>query len=379
MEKELNLNNNNNNAKKITLVVLGLIIAIIVGAGSMYYFIGANPEMFQKIITEVVEKKNVTVTDTGLADAVEKLSNAVVVVQNYQNGNLVWTGSGVVYKSENGTAYILTNHHVIESGDEIRVEFTNGSNEVVKVVGSDKYADIAVLSLDESKIMSVAQMGSSANARVGDTVFTIGAPLDASAYSGTVTRGIISGKDRLVSVSLSSSKTSDWVMSVLQTDAAINSGNSGGPLANANGEVIGINSLKLASSGVEGMGFAIPIETALEYAELIESGKEISRPYLGVSMLNLADAKMYDPSISSISIENGAYVTTVENNSPASKAGLQKGDIITKIDGKNVVSVAFLKYLLYQHDVGDKMEITVYRNNKEVNLTIELSVSSNSL
>jgi len=378
MEKELN-QNNNNNAKKITLVVLGLIIAIIVGAGSMYYFIGANPEMFQKIITEVVEKKNVTVTDTGLADAVEKLSNAVVVVQNYQNGNLVWTGSGFVYKSENGTAYILTNHHVIESGDEIRVEFTNGSNEVVKVVGSDKYTDIAVLSLDESKIISVAQMGSSTNARVGDTVFTVGAPLDASAYSGTVTRGIISGKDRLVSVSLSNSKTSDWVMCVLQTDAAINSGNSGGPLANANGEVIGVNSLKLASNGVEGMGFAIPIETALEYAELIESGKEISRPYLGVSMLNLADAKIYDPSISSISIENGAYVTAVENNSPASKAGLQKGDIITKIDGKNVVSVAFLKYLLYQHNVGDKMEITVYRNNKEVNLTIELSVSSNSL
>ena len=339
--------------------------------GVMYYF----PEPFMKTITEeqIKEIKNVTITDTGLADAVEKVYDAVVVVKTYANEQLYATGTGFVYKVEDGKAYILTNNHVIEKGDSIRVEFINGSIEEVTVNGKDMYSDTAVLSLDSDKITKIASMGSSEDARIGDTVFTVGAPVNANTYSGTVTRGILSGKNRLVSVSLSNSNTSDMMMSVLQTDAAINSGNSGGPLMNANGEVIGITSLKLATTGVEGMGFAIPIETALHYAEHLEKGENIDRPYLGVSMRSLAEAQYYHFNIRDIELEEGVYLEMVEAGSAAAKAGLKEGNIITEIDGKKVNSVAYLRYLLYNHNVGDTMKVKVWRDGIMEEIDIELT------
>ncbi|HIR74304.1 TPA: trypsin-like peptidase domain-containing protein, partial [Candidatus Ventrenecus avicola] len=340
----------------------------------IYFF----PEPFVKTITEQTEVRNVTVTDTGIADAVDKLYDAVVVVKTYVDGQLYATGTGFVYKEDGDTAYILTNNHVIEGGDEIYVEFTDGSNVITTVEGSDSYSDIAVLSVDSSYVTTVAQIGSSEEARVGDTVFTVGAPIDSSTYSGTVTRGIVSGKNRLVSVSSSNSGTSDMMMSVLQTDAAINSGNSGGPLANANGEVIGITSLKLSSgsttsASIEGMGFAIPIETALDYAEKLERGETIERPQLGISMRNLSDAMYYHyQELRNIDIDAGVYVEEVTSGSPAADAGIRVGDIIISADGKDVDNLAYLRYLLYTHDVGDTMELTIYRNGDEVNLTVTL-------
>lgn len=349
----------------------------VLGAVAVFAFLYYSPEAFQKVITETVETKNVSITDNGIAEAVEKVYDAVVVVKTYKGKELYSTGTGFVYEIDGNIAHILTNHHVIESGDEVYVQFTDGRNEKVQIVGSDKYADIAVLSLEANDSVKVASIGNSETARVGDTVFAVGAPLDASTYSGTVTRGVISGKNRLVSVSLSSSRTSDWVMSVLQTDAAINSGNSGGPLSNGNGEVIGIASLKLVNDGIEGMGFAIPIETAMEYAMKIVKGEAIERPYLGVQMANLSDAQyaLY-PRLENIDITQGVYISKVENGSPAEKAGIQAGDIITKMDGEEVSSLAYLRYLLYQHDIGDEIKIVVYRNDKEQDLTIKLTVAN---
>lgn len=345
--------------------------------GGMYFF----PDTFGKVITETVEKtvetRNVTIHDTGIAEAVDKIYDAVVVVKNYKEKELYSTGTGFVYEIDGNTAYILTNHHVIEGGDEIFVQFTDGNSVKTKVVGSDKYADIAVLQMEANDSVKIASIGSSESLRVGDTVFAVGAPLDASTYSGTVTRGIISGKNRLVSVSLSSTNTSDWVMSVLQTDAAINSGNSGGPLSNANGEVIGITSLKLATTGVEGMGFAIPIETAMEYAHKIMNGEKIERPYLGVSMANLSDARYaFYPRLENLSITSGVYISKIDSDSPAEKAGIQVGDIITKADGEEVSTLAYLRYRLYQHDVGEEMTLMVYRDGKEIELHVELNIAS---
>ena len=168
--------------------------------------------------------------------------------------------------------------------------------------------------------------------RVGDTVFAIGSPLDSSVYSWSVTRGVLSGKDRKVEVSTTNTSANDWIMQVLQTDAAINSGNSGGPLCNSNGEVIGINNMKLITSGVEGMGFAIPIEEAAAYADAIINGKNITRPTLGITM---AENK------------NGVLVSEVRANSVAANAGLQKGDVITAINDEKVVNMASLKYALF--------------------------------
>ena len=278
---------------------------------------GCFYEYYLKNLVIETTKKEVTVTDKGIAEAVEKVYDSVVVVECYYRNKLYSTGTGFVYKITDDKAYILTNHHVIENGDDVKVVFTNNEKETVKVVGSDAYSDIAVLSVDKEDIISVAELGSSENLKVGDTAFAVGAPLDSSTYAWTVTRGIISGKDRVV-------ETSSNVMKVLQTDTAINSGNSGGPLCNSNGEVIGITNMKLASSSIEGMGFAIPIETAIKMADELMDGKEISRPYIGVE-IGLARESYY-------SEETYVYIHSVEKDSPAEKAGLKAGDIILKVD-----------------------------------------------
>lgn len=351
-------------------------VSALIGAGAVMLCINFYPDLFSKVVTETIETKNVSITDNGIAEAVDKIYDAVVVVKTYKNKELYSTGTGFVYEINGKTAHILTNNHVIESGDDVYVQFTDGNSVKVEIVGNDKYADIAVLKMEANDSVKVASLGSSESLRIGDTVFAVGAPLDASTYSGTVTRGIISGKNRLVSVSLTNSNSTDWVMSVLQTDAAINSGNSGGPLANANGEVIGITSLKLVNSGVEGMGFAIPIETAMEYAKKIVNGEEIQRPYLGVSMYNLSDAKYRVPGLNKIPISQGVYVQNVESGSPSDAAGIKAGDIITKINNEEVPTYAYLRYLLYQHDVGDEITVTIYRDGKEENKTIKLTVAS---
>lgn len=362
--------------RKSDLTPFLCIVSIIVGALGMYllmYYVlptGSTSTVINK------SQKEVTVNENGIADAVEKLYDAVVVVEVYKNNQLLATGTGFVYKTENKKAYILTNNHVIEGGNEIRVIFTNGEEETVKVEGSDAYSDLAVLSLSEEAVVSVAEIGQSEDMRLGDTVFTVGAPLDTE-YYWTVTRGVLSGKDRMVEVALDNSNMNDYVMRVLQTDAAINSGNSGGPIANSNGEVIGITNMKLVSSGVEGIGFAIPIEDAVEYADSLISGADTSRPVLGVSMLNLTDKwYLYQQGITlNTELSNGAVVVEVQKGSPAANGNLKRGDIITEIDGKAVKNVAIMKYYLYKHKVGDTIELTIERAGKQEKLTIKLTVA----
>lgn len=353
-----------------------LIITFLLGALALYGVFYFFPNVIGTTVTKL--EKDVTVTDEGIADAVEKVYDSVVVVNTYVNGEAYSSGTGFVYKTEDGTAYLLTNNHVIESADDVYVTFTDGSIVQAQVVGSDVYSDIAVLSVDEDYIISVAEIGSSEKARLGDTVFAIGAPLD-SAYSWSVTRGIISGKDRLVEVELTSGNTTTpMVVNTLQTDAAINNGNSGGPLANSNGEVIGITSIKLASSTIEGMGFAIPIETALEYAEQLINGEEVERPYLGIYMLDVTDAyysREYYDIIREANVTSGVIVTDFENNSPAKEAGLEVGDIIIRVDGNDISSNAYLRYYLYKHSVGEEMTLTVLRNGREIDIDVMLTAS----
>ena len=270
----------------VLVYVVIFMVALGIGSVGMYYAIRYFKPLSQTVVNKL--EKEVTVTDNGIADAVEKLYDAVVVVESYQNGTMVSSGSGFVYKTEGEKSYILTNNHVISGASEVKVKFTNNRTETVKVVGSDEYSDIGVLSIDKDKIIKVAEIGKAADTRLGDTAFVIGTPL-ASEYSWTVARGIISGKDRLVEVNASNSSVASWVMNVMQTDAAINSGNSGGPIANANGEVIGITNMKLVSSGVEGMGFAIPIEDAVSIAESLIKGGKIERPMLGVGTLDVSN------------------------------------------------------------------------------------------
>ncbi len=305
--------------------------------------------------------KKITIDDTGIADAVEKIYDSVVVVENYSGDRLYGTGSGFVYKTDNTFGYILTNNHVIANASKVKVKFTNKETADAEVVGNDDFSDVAVLKIPKKNVIQVAQIGDNAKMRVGDTTFAVGTPLDSKTYSWSVTRGILSGKDRLVSSGSS-------YMNVLQTDTPINAGNSGGPLCNANGEVIGITNMKLASDQIEGMGFAIPIETAVDYANSFISGDKVDRPYIGVSI--------YDDQVSFFSSEVQVVVDSVESGSAADKAGIKKGDIIYKVEDDVIENSSHFKYKLYEHKVGDTIKITVKRNNKEVTLKVKLANNS---
>ena len=317
--------------------------------------------------TKVIEKNS-------LANSVTKIYDAVVVIQGYENDELSSTGTGFVYKVDNKYGYILTNEHVISGVSNIEVVMTNEEKVQAKVLGKDEYLDLAVLQIDKKPITLVANMGSSEKMNLGDTVFTVGSPLGYD-YRGSVTSGVLSGKDRMVSISVSSSNNNDWIMRVLQIDASINPGNSGGPLLNVNGEVIGICSMKLVDDNIEGMGFAIPIEYAMSHVDSLEQGKKIKWPVLGVSMVNLTDSAQLQRNDIKVpdKLKEGVAVVGVKSGTSADKAGIKKGDIITKIDGVKVKDTAYLRYELYQHQSGDTMTITFIRNNKENTIKVKLT------
>ena len=232
--------------------------------------------------------------------------------------------------------------------------------------------------MDVKQVKQVASIGDSKNTAVGNTVFTVGSPMG-STYVGTITKGILSGKDRLVETSTSNGLSSEsYIVKVLQTDAAISPGNSGGPLVNLAGDVIGITSLKLVDDEVEGMGFAIPIEDAMNYVEYLEQGKAIERPVVGVQILDLTNRyALYRYGINvPDNVDSGIYLVEVNSGYPASDGGLKAGDIITKIDGNEITSVSEFKYELYKHNIGDTIEVTYYRDGKENKTTLKLNKTS---
>ena len=236
-----------------------------------------------KVLEKTIRTVSLSEKDT-LKESIDKVYDSVVYIESLKNGNTIGSGSGFVYKKDDNSGYILTNYHVIDGCDEVYITNIKGETVEAKILGADEYTDIAVLKIDEEDVLQVAEFGSSEETNLGDTVFTVGSPLGKD-YMGSVTKGIISGKNRVVTVS--SSTNNQYVMEVLQVDAALNPGNSGGPLVNINGEVIGINSMKLVESKIEGMGFAIPIELVKSISEKLEKGEKIERPLLGVSMLDI--------------------------------------------------------------------------------------------
>ncbi|MFI3307771.1 MAG: trypsin-like peptidase domain-containing protein [Mycoplasmatota bacterium] len=311
-------------------------------------------------LKDVIVETEVVVTDEGISDAVSKVYDAVVTVYSYQNDTLYSTGSGFVFDSDDEYGYILTNAHVIDGATSTKVMFTDKNEVDAEIIGYDTISDIAVLKVDIEHVLLIASLGDSTDMLVGDTTFAVGAPLDSSTYSWTVTRGIISGVDRLVEVEVDSSYI---IMNVMQTDTAINSGNSGGPLCNSNGEIIGITNMKLVSSdsSIEGMGFAIPIETALEYANNFIDEVPITRPFLGVATYDVSTLK-----------NNGIYIDSVTDSSPADLSGMQKGDYITEVNGEIVKTSSYLKYELYKYDVGEEITITILRDDEEIVLEVVL-------
>ena len=271
------------------------------------------------------------------------------------------------------TAYIITNAHVVSGATDVQVVFSNKESVNATIVGSDTYSDIAVLKLTADFDMTAIKCGDSSLLDQGETVLAIGSPLGIE-YAGTVTQGIVSGIDRTVSVDLNDDGQEDWDMNVIQTDAAINPGNSGGALVNMAGELVGITSMKLSNTSVEGMGFALQINDVITSVEqIIENGK-VTRPQIGISGVSLSGYSSYQLRYYRINTDltDGIYVSRVTSGGAASKAGIQEGDIIVKFDGKEVTTYKSFLTELYSKEPGDKVSVVVNRNGTEKTIEVTL-------
>ena len=259
-------------------------------------------------------------------------------------------GSGVIFRDD---GYIVTNNHVIEGAKEIIVSLADGSTINGTLVGTDEMTDIAVVKVD-AKNLPTAKFGNSDEIMVGEPVVAIGNPMGLE-FQGSVTVGVISALNRTLELN-------DRRFSLLQTDAAISPGNSGGALVNYDSEVIGINSAKLAQTEVEGIAFAIPINTVQNVVNEIMQKGYVSRPYLGIVLFDKATAARYGYQLN---IDKGVYVFQVSLDSPAGRAGFQRGDIILKIDDKEVNSATDIRSDIATRKIGDKIKVTFDRDGAE--------------
>lgn len=321
---------------------------------------------------------------TDLTTMIEKASSAIVGVVNYkQTGNRFaesvqdvksGTGSGVIYKIDGDVAYVVTNNHVIEGAQKVEVSLENDEIVQAEVVGSDALTDLAVLKIDAKHADYAIPFADSDALKKGERVVAIGSPLGLE-FSGTATEGILSAVNRTISVDTSAG---EWALDVLQTDAAINPGNSGGALVNYAGELIGINSLKIAKGGVEGIGFAIPSNNVIPLVdEMIQHGK-VERPYLGVQMASISDVPGEYVQHLPEDVKGGVILASVEEQSPAAKAGLQAEDVITEINEKAINNATeFRKALYTDAKIGDDISITIYRGTEKKQITMTLQTKSN--
>nr|WP_242258735.1 trypsin-like peptidase domain-containing protein [Streptococcus thoraltensis] len=400
-------NSTNNGFKRTLTTIIVALISGLLGAFMLLYFSGNLTTSLngsqQKTKTSNVVYNNTTDT----TKAAKKVQDAVVSVINYQkNSNsslndlysqvfggdekknstddlsVYSEGSGVIYKKQGGSAYVVTNNHVIDGAENIEIMLSDGTKVVGELVGSDTYSDLAVVKISDKKVSTVAEFANSDKLNVGEIAIAMGSPLGTE-YANTVTQGIVSSLSRTVTLKNDEGETIST--NAIQTDAAINPGNSGGALINIEGQVIGINSSKISSTSkagesVEGMGFAIPSNDVLKIINQLEKNGQVTRPALGISMANLSDLSTSAISELKIpeSVTGGIVVASVQDNMPAS-GKLQRYDVITKIDDKEVTSTSDLQSILYGHEIGDTIKVTYYRGKDKQTTTIKLSKSTKYL
>lgn len=331
------------------------------------------------------------IVTTDVTETVEQTSGAVVGVSNLQKAQLnpfmpaadaeaqeAGVGSGVIYKKEGESAYIVTNNHVVEGAEQVVVTLADETELEAEVLGTDAWTDLAVLKVAGDSIETVAEFGDSSVLKAGEPVIAIGNPLGLQ-FSGSVTTGVISGTERLIPIDINQDGKEDWQSEVIQTDAAINPGNSGGALINSFGQLIGINSMKIAQDAVEGIGLAIPINSAIPIIEDLESKGEVERPSIGVGIMDLADIpQQYRESELNLpaDVKGGIVVQSVADGSGAAKAGIEAYDVIVEMDGEAVNSVMELRQHLYnESEIGDTLKVKVYRDGKIQEFEVELTES----
>ncbi|MBS4749901.1 trypsin-like peptidase domain-containing protein [Carnobacteriaceae bacterium zg-ZUI78] len=345
-------------------------------------------------VTSVTKTVSSPKAETSITSAIEKVQGAIVSIAKYQSNtenNLfglsgasnglqkAGEGSGVIYKVSGDTAYIVTNNHVIENAQELEVLLKNGKTVQAELVGTDKLTDLAVLKIQSSDVSTTASFANSDELKVGETALAIGSPLG-SKLASTVTKGIISAVNRSVDIDTNGDKQPDWTMETIQTDAAINPGNSGGALVDENGNVIGINSMKISDTSVEGIGFAIPSNQVVKIIEELENKGKISRPYLGVGLVDMTDVSTTQRKrLLSLpeNVTEGVVISQVQENSSADNAGLKQYDVIIKWNGEDIKNAVSLRKHLYSHAIGEKVTLDVYRNGKLEKVTVTLTTNQN--
>lgn len=401
-EREMSKGNIGNIGKLLLTGVVGGAIAL--GGNAIYQNTQSTNTSTSSTGSTQVSKVNVSV-NTDTTAAIKKVSNAVVSVLNYTSssnsssidslfgGNsnsssnqptLSSEGSGVIYKKDGNTAYVVTNYHVIAGNSSLEVLMAGGQKTKATVVSYDEVTDLAVLKIDAKYVNDVATFANSDNITVGEPAIAVGSPLG-STFANTATEGIVSAKSRQVSMQQENSTTYTNI-NAIQTDASINPGNSGGALINIEGQVIGITQSKLTttqdgSTSVEGMGFAIPSNTVVTIIAQLEKGEKIVRPALGIGGAALTDlnsslvSQLNLPS----NVTSGFVLSTPQADWPAANAGLKMYDVITKLGGVDITSMADLQGALFQHSVGDTISVTYYRDGKEHTASIKLTKSTTDL
>jgi serine protease Do len=385
----------NMNWKKIFYILLVIVIAGVsslagaVAGGMAVYQAVSNTQSANPVIQSILPASNTstnpnqtlvmnsTDVETAVTQSVQKVGPAVVTIVGTipgqvtffgQTGDATVSGSGV-FISDQG--YILTNNHVVEGTKEVYIVLSDGTQEKATIVGTDIYADLAVLKTD-AQAPAVATLGNSDLLNPGESVIAIGSPL--GNFKNTVTVGVVSATGRSIDTG-----NGYQIEDLIQTDAAINHGNSGGPLMNLAGEVIGINTLVVRNTNsgdvAEGLGFAVPVNTARAVAEQIIQKGYFSRPFMGIRFQQVTPniATAYN-----LPVQWGVYVTEVSQGSPASAAGLQQGDIIFKIGDVPLDETHSYINTLFNFKPGDQIALSVMRNNQEVSLTITLGESSHN-
>ena len=385
-------------SKKLGQLLVVILISFFSGVLGTFTTLQLSQKQNSGTTTTTTVSKTAVKNENSTTQAVDKVKDAVVSVITYSsnsqnsllgsdetdtdtNAEQVYSeGSGVIYKKEGDTAYLVTNTHVINGAKKVDIRLADGTKVPGEIVGSDTYSDIAVVKIAADKVTTVAEFGDSSQLTVGETAIAIGSPLG-SEYANTVTQGIVSSLNR--NVSLKSEDGQAISTNAIQTDTAINPGNSGGPLINIQGQVIGITSSKIASNGgtsVEGLGFAIPANDVINIIKQLEKDGKVTRPALGIHMVNLSNLSTTDLQKLKLpgNVTSGVAVRSVQKNMPAN-GHLQQYDVITKIDDKAISSTTELQSALYSHSIGDSMTVTYYRDGKEETTTIKLDKSTSDL
>lgn len=368
MDEKVFIKEKKSNNILVSMIVVALVTSIVSSAFT-YAIMDSKSDNNEGAGTTTNMKYEIQSVDSPVVAIAQKCSPSIVgVTVKYVTQSMFGTlddagseGSGIIYSSD---GYIITNYHVIASAlnnstATISITLPNEEDSIsATIVGSDKVSDLAVLKIEKTGL-AAAELGKSADTKVGELAVAIGNPLGQD-FAGTVTVGYISAVNRKIT-------TDGRTYNLIQTDAAINSGNSGGALVNSKGQVIGINSIKVQETGVEGLGFALPIDDVKPIIEELLTNKKISRPYIGLSGFNL-DSKTAERN----NLTAGVYVQQVAANTPAQKAGIKNGDIITAIDGKSITTMEELNEIKNTKKVGDKVTLKIYRQKQNIDIEVTL-------